>query len=276
MMDDVLAIFSAFCWALNGAVYKIGLRYGDVLSANFVRVTLTSFGFLLIMFAKGELFNVIDTINFKISCMIIASAVFAFFLGDSLYMEAIRRCGVSKAVPLSSTFPLFVALWDVLVYGFVEPKVVLGAVLIVVAIFLVAENGGSESFGEHLAILAAIFWSLSIMLVKELTHYLPAEAIAGLRFAVVSILTVPFLALRGFGIGRECLKWMSISSLILLAGNYSFVLALSMAPASKVSTLSSIYPIIAELFALKLRERVTLRMIFGTFLGVAGVCTVVR
>ncbi len=276
MMDDFLAIFSAFCWALNGAVYKIGLRYGDVLSANFVRVTLTSFGFLLIIVAKDELFNVIDSLNLKIACMLIASAVFAFFLGDSLYMESIRRCGVSKAVPLSSTFPLFVALWDVLIYRFFDPKVVLGAVLIVVAIFLIVENGESGSFGEHFAILAAIFWSLSITLVKELTHYLPAEAIAGLRFAIVSILIVPFLALKGLKINRKCLKWMSVSSIILIMGNYSFVLALSMAPASKVSTLSSVYPIIAEFLALKLRERVTFRTVFGAFLSVLGVCIVIR
>ncbi len=276
MIGEALAIFSAFCWAVNGAIYKVGLRYGDILSANFVRVTLTAFGFFLIMFGKGELVGILKETDLRIWILLVASAVFAFFVGDMLYMDAIRRCGVARAVPISSTYPLFVALWTAILFGKIEPNVILGAMLIVLAIHMITEDGGrSQLLGIVFATSAAVFWSFSIMIVKHLTNYLPAEAIAGFRFTIVSAITLPFLAKRGFKINFKCFKWMSSSSAVLVAGNYAFVLALSVSSATKVSTLSSIYPIIAQLFAVIVKEKVTAKIFVGTVLATVGVVLVV-
>lgn len=277
MIGEVLAIFSAFCWAANGAIYKIGLRYGEILNANFIRVTLTAFGFVLIMLVKGELIEILERTDPKVWILVVTSAVFAFFIGDLLYMDAIRRCGVARAVPVSSTYPLFVALWTAILFKKIELNVILGAILIVLAIHIITteDNDKSQLSGILLAILAAIFWSFSIMIVKHLTKYLPAEAIAGFRFLIVSTITFPILAKRGFDFNFECFKWMSASSLVLIAGNYAFVLALSVSSATKVSTLSSIYPIIAQLFAVAVRERVTARLFAGAVLATVGIVLVV-
>ncbi len=276
MIGEVLALFSAFCWAANGAIYKVGLKHGNVLSANFVRVLLTAFGFVLIMLIKGELAEIVERADLRVWILIVASAIFAFFVGDILYMNAIRRCGIARAVPISLTYPLFVALWTAILYRKIEPNVVFGAMLIVLAIYLIVEdrNVNPSSSGFLFAILAAIFWSFSIMIVKRLTMYLPAEAIAGFRFLVVSAISVPILARRGFYLNFECFKWMSASSVVLIAGNYAFVLALSLSSATKVSTLSSVYPIIAQMLALKLREVITRRTATGTLLAFVGVALV--
>ncbi len=276
MIGEALAIFSAFCWAVNGAIYKMGLKYGKTLNANFIRVTLTAFGFLLIMLAKGEMIRILTETDPKIWILLVASAVCAFFIGDMLYMDAIRMCGVARAVPISSTYPLFVALWTAIIFKKIEPNVILGAILIVLAIHTITEDERkSRLSGILFAILAAIFWSFSIMIVKHLTNYLPAEAIAGFRFLIVSAVTFPILVKRGFDFSFECFKWMSASSMVLIAGNYAFVLALSISSATKVSTLSSMYPIIAQLFAVIVKEKVTLKLFVGTVLATVGVVLVV-
>jgi len=270
MLGDILALFSAFCWALNGVVYKLGLRYGDVVTANFVRVTLTATGFVTIMLLKGELFEILTDTPPRIWALVFLSAIFAFFVGDMLYMESIRRCGVSRAVPISSTYPLFVSLWSALLFGRIEPNVVVGAALIVISIRLVVGGEGRRDFGGYaMALGGAVFWSFSITIVKTLTSYLPPEAIAGFRFAMVSVLLLPFALRRDFD--PKCVKWMSLSSLIMISGNYAFVFALSISSATVVSTLSSLYPILAQFLAMGVRERVTVRVILGTVLAVLGV-----
>jgi len=272
MIGELLAIFSAFCWAANGTVYKLGIR-GDVISANFVRVTLTSLGFLAVMIVRGEFLKILAETPPDVWMLLFLSALFAFFIGDTLYMESIKECGVSRAVPLSSTYPLFVALWTDILFGRLEPLTVAGSVLIVLAIRMITTGSGRRSMrGYLLAILAAIFWSFSIMIVKHLTAYLPPEAIAGFRFAVVSALTAPLAVRRR--VDRECVKWMGLSALILLAGNYAFVSSLSLTSATKAATLSSLYPIIAQVMALGIGEEITPRLVAGTVIAVLGVVLV--
>ena len=269
MMGEALALFSAFCWALNGTIYKIGLRYGDIVSANFVRVTLTALGFFSIILVEGDLPKILSTPKW-IWLLLFVSAIFAFFIGDMLYMESIMRCGISRAVPLSSTYPLFVSLWSAILFERVQPNVVIGAILIILAIWLiVGEDGKYDLLGYSMALGGAIFWSFSIMIVKILTFYLPPEAIAGFRFAVVSVVLLPIALGRDFNL--KCVKWMSLSSLIMVLGNYAFVMALSLASATIVSTLSALYPIIAQFLALGVRERITLRVLIGTLIAFLGV-----
>ncbi len=276
MIGEALALFSAFCWAANGAIYKMGLKNANVISANFVRVSLTTLGFILIMLAKNELIDILTKTNPKIWILVAMSAIFAFFIGDILYMNAIKKCGVARAVPISSTYPLFVALWNAILFAKVELNVALGAAIIVLAIHLIVDDEGADQISGYLfAVLAAIFWSFSIMIVKYLTKYLPAEAIAGFRFLVVSMISFPVLIKRGFTIDPNCFKWMSASSFVLLLGNYAFVLALGLSSATKVATLSSIYPIIAQLFAVIIREKVTLKILCGATLATFGVILVV-
>ena len=267
MIGELLALLSAFCWALNGTIYKLALRGENVVRANFVRVLATALGFMLIMLVKGELVRILTSTPLKIWMLLVASAICAFFVGDILYMESIKRCGVSRAIPLSSTYPLFVALWGVILHHRIEIWGVVGALLVITSIYLIVGEGGGDIAGYPFAIGGAIFWSISITIVKTLTAYLPPEAIAGFRFLVVSAILLPVAG----RVGGRCAKLMILSALVMIVGNYAFVLSLALTTATKASTLSALYPVIAQFMAMKVKEKVTLRVFVGAVLAFLGV-----
>lgn len=110
MIGGALAILSAFCWAGGAAVYKKGLGYTDIRSGNLLRTSFTALGFIVIMLFEGKLFEIIKSLSVELLLILIVSAIFAFFIGDLLYLAALNRSGISKTVPISSTYPLFVSL----------------------------------------------------------------------------------------------------------------------------------------------------------------------
>jgi len=270
MIGEALALFSAFCWALNGTIYRLALRNENVVRANFIRVSFTSIGFMLIMLVKGELTKILTTTPLRVWMLVIASAICAFFIGDVLYMESIKRCGVSRAVPLSSTYPLFVALWSFVLHHEIELQGVVGALLVITSIYLIVGEGSGDVRGYPFALAGAVFWSVSITIVKALTSYLPPEAIAGFRFLVVSVLLLPMAG----RVGGRCAKLMMLSALVMIVGNYAFVLSLSLTTATRASTLSALYPIIAQFMAMGVKEKVTLRVFSGAVLAFLGVAVI--
>jgi DME family drug/metabolite transporter len=277
---ELLAALSAFCWAAGGAVYKKGLEYINVWSGNLMRTSTTALGFIVIMVAEGKLIGIISSITLELLFWLVISAVFAFFLGDILYLESIRRSGVAKAVPVSSTYPLFVALWAVTVYG--QPlsiNIFTGSVLIVFAIYLISEqkSGNRDSFGILFALFAALSWSVSISILDYLTAYLPSEAVAGFRFLIVSMLLGAVIPIKGTQLSWKAFKWLGICGmLILIVGNYAFVEAIRIVGSAKVAPISAVYPVIAAVFAhLALKELFTVRISIGTLISFLGVLLVV-
>jgi len=279
MYGELLALLSAFCWAAGGAVYKKGLDYTDVWTGNFLRTSFTAAGFIFVMLLERQLDDVIFSITPNLAFWLIVSAIFAFFIGDLFYLEAIKLAGVAKAVPVSSTYPIFVAFVAFAVYGRnIGLLLLLGSILVVVAIYLISENDdGKGKRGIGHAVAAAISWSISISIVDYLVNYLPAEAVAGFRFLVVSAIMAAFIPAKGFKLSRSAVKWLGVGSMVVLVvGNYSFVEAIRLVGSEKVAPISAIYPVIAAVFArLALREVLTVRIAAGVLLSFMGVLFVV-
>ncbi|AEA47032.1 DMT family transporter [Archaeoglobus veneficus] len=278
MYGELLALLSAFCWAAGGAVYRKGLEYTDVWTGNFMRTSFAALGFVAIILLEGKLDDVISTLTPSIVFWLVTSAIFAFFVGDIFYLEALKRSGVARAVPVSSTYPIFVALLAFAVYGReVGALLLLGSVLVVIAIYLISEDGNGESRGIGYALMAAISWSVSISIVDYLVGYLPAEAVAGLRFLVVSAIMAAFVPVREFRFSRSTVKWLGIASMfVLVVGNYSFVEAIRLIGSEKVAPISAVYPVIAAVFArLALREELNVKIAAGVVLSFVGILLVV-
>ncbi|RLI76394.1 EamA family transporter [Archaeoglobales archaeon] len=276
MIGEALAILSAFCWAGGAAVYKKGLDYTDIKSGNLLRTSFTALGFIVIMSFNGKLFETIKNLNVELLAVLIVSAIFAFFIGDLCYLAALNRSGVSKTVPISSTYPLFVSLWSFMYGKAISSGIVVGSILIVIAIYLISKGEAKQDgYGIVFAILAAISWSISVFLLDYLTLYLPSEAVAGFRFLIVALL-MSALSLGKIHINSNAIKWLGFGSMIVLVvGNYSFVEAIRLIGSAKVAPISATYPVISTIFARILKEKLTLEIVVGTLASFFGVLLVI-
>lgn len=279
MYGELLASLSAFCWAAGGILYRKGLETTNVWTGNLIRTAVAAIGFILIMGIQGVLPGVFE-FNTEILFWLVFSAFFAFFVGDIFYLEALKRCGVSRALPVSSTYPLFVAILAILIHGYhVSIQVFAGSSLIVLAIYLISEKNedGDSILGISFAILAAISWSLSITTIDYLVIYLPVEAVAGFRFVIATLFTTMMVSIKGAKVNLSALKWLGIGGVVaLVVGNYAFVEAIRVAGSARVTPISATYPVIAAVLAKSvLREAVTVRIATGIVLSFAGVLLVV-
>ncbi len=279
----LFALISAFCWAVGSSIYKKGLESTDPWSGNLIRTGCATGGFLVIMIINGTLSQ---SLNITVSLLfwLIFSSFFAFFLGDLLFLVSLKRIGVSRTTPISSTYPLFVTVWTFLVYRKpVSIFIVLGTLLIVVAVKLISEekstNNGNQihSRGIFFALLAAVCWSISLVVLDHLLVYLNAEVVAGIRFLITFLLTAAVVSTRKFTYNRNALIWIGISGTTLLVfSNYIFLEAIKITSSSRAAPVSAVYPVISVfLAALFLKEKLTLKIIGGTLLSFLGVFLVV-
>jgi DME family drug/metabolite transporter len=107
--------------------------------------------------------------------------------------------------------------------------------------------------------------------------YLPAEAVAGFRFLIASIITSAIISVKGLKFSHEALKWLGIGAIFaLIIGNYAFVEAIRVVNSARITPISATYPVIAAVFArLALKEALTINIVLGIFLSFIGVLLVV-
>lgn len=277
---SILALVSAFCWAASASVYKKALESTDPWSGNLMRTGFATIGFFLVMAAKGTFSHAVTILTVPLFFWIIFSAFFAFFLGDLLFLIAIKKVGVSRTVPVSSTYPLFVTVWVFIVFGRpVSIAVVLGTLLIVVAIKFISEEEEKSTIlsrGVLLAISAAICWSISVVVLDYLVQVLPTEAVGGFRFFITFLLTTAVVSTKQFNCNKNALFWIGVGGFgLLVFSNYIFLEAIRMAGSTKAAPISAVYPVISVvLAALFLKEKITLKIVSGTVLSFLGILLV--
>lgn len=285
---ELLAVISAFCLAAAASFYKKGLEETDAMTGNLIRTGFTSLGFFLIMVLKGTLCSSLHNLAPSILFWLILSAFFGFFLGDFLFLNALKSSGVSRTVPISSTYPLFVAVWASFIYRTpLTLFLLLGVVLIILAINLISEeqetsqrNAFSRSRtprGIGLALLTALCWSVSITILDHLLVSLPPEAVAGFRFFAAFLLSIAAGSTRKSTLNKNAVLWIGLGGMVVLVlSNYLFLEAISIIGSAKVAPISSTYPVVSIFFAASfLKEKVTRRILGGVILSFLGVLFII-
>jgi drug/metabolite transporter (DMT)-like permease len=128
---------------------------------------------VLVLLAFG-LVDVLLALPTQVIGLTIVSGIIGLGIGDTLYMVGLKSVGVSRAVPLAATYPLFSFLWSVMLLGQEVSYAALGgAAAILVGIWLLtrqkAEAITSDTrrvvfIGIIASLATAIVWSFSITL----------------------------------------------------------------------------------------------------------------
>ena len=292
MLGELAALGTAIAWTVSAVLYRRALMNTRPLQANIVRLSFTSLLLAVFVVAIGRytVFLTLPVYAVVLSCL---SGLIGLGLGDTLYMFSLREIGVSRAVPISCTYPLFSLLFALLI----QPKTVsiwvtVGAVAIVFGIWLLANEEPDQSAeqkrfqkkGALFALGSAIVWAISIAMINvavtlpetsTLDSALTLNTIRIVSVAVFLLASAPLID-RGFTfvrVQRKSMILLIIGGLVALGLGW-FLLAYSFLfiPEAQAVPISSTTPLFAVVSGIIfLRERVTIRNVAGTLVIVLGI-----
>ncbi len=117
LLGIAAALTSAFSWAVSTILIKVGMRGKSPIAVNVIRLYIVSVLFAGIFLVTGGRFSEIASLPPLTLVVAFVSAQFGFVIGDYFYFNALNIAGVSRTVPITSTYPLWTILWDFLFLG---------------------------------------------------------------------------------------------------------------------------------------------------------------
>lgn len=276
------ALASALCWATATILIKVGMRSKSPVAANITRLYIVSLMYLAVLIPTGGIDEILHSDPLYLAVAFV-SAQFGFVIGDYFYFHALHRMGVSRTVPVTSTYPLWAVLWASLFLGRkVGFRVYLGALLIVLAIVIVRRAEDEEHAdprGFVYALIAPISWSIAITMMDWLTGHFNPLTLAGFRMFSAAVGVSVFLpAYRGEILNTNLRELAVLSGAAfsgLFLGQFLFVYS-TQAVGSQISApVSAINPLLTSLMAvLFLRETPNRRIFEGLALAIVGILLV--
>jgi len=288
-LAEVLALGSAFTWALNGLVLRSQTGAMSASALNALRCGSAAIPFLVLLPFDQPLGSLL-AVPWPEWGMLGGSLVVGPLIGATLYIVALKEIGVSRAMALSGTYPLSTLVLDHLLFGQpLSPQLAVGAGLVVCGVVFLASQShqasarqpsGRVQLGVALALAASILWGLSTVLLRPAMAHLSIIQTNAIRMPLVAIILYTCRVLpsgeRPWRAPPRALLAVTAVGIISQGfGNYMFLAALATLGASRTVTLASVYPVFGlGLAVLFLGEQVTLRVLLGVGCCLAGVLVV--
>src|SRR5919202_1208759 len=251
-MGELAAIGGAVAWALTSVAMR-PIAGQALWRSSVLRIAACVPLLLAYAWPRGALARVLEAPALA-WLWLFGSTVCSMVVGDSLYFLAAARIGVSRALPIASTFPLLTTVGAVLLLG--EPPtlaLLVGSTLVVVAVTLIGgervhDGRRLDALGVLLSGLAACLWAASGLFLGPALRLLDPLAANVIRFPLAMILFGAYVA----------------SALLFLAG-------IAGAGVARGVALNATSPVVSAVLAsLLLRERVTRRTALGILCSVVG------
>jgi DME family drug/metabolite transporter len=289
MIGELAALGAAISWTASAILYGKALQQTTPIPANIVRLSCTSAVLLLVLAAAAYVSP--SVLRPQTAVLAALSGIVGLGLGDTLYMVSLKHIGVTRAVPITCTYPLFNLVWAAFLIG-EKPtlQLILGALIIFLGVWFLSHENKTDnqrrsrliSWGVAAALAAAILWSISIatmdIAIKQTPRLSDAFVINTIRTAATALLLLTlspiidrqhnFVRLR-----KKTTATLILGGLIALGVGW-FLLAYSFLgiPESQAVPISSTTPLFSTLIGVTLlREKVTPENILGAIIVVAGI-----
>ncbi|MEM3088021.1 MAG: DMT family transporter, partial [Candidatus Bathyarchaeia archaeon] len=175
MLGELAALGAAICWAISAVLYKTGMTDLDPIQVNLIRSAPAAVFTLLLFWALNGWWSNPFAMEPHALVYVAVGVLLGLGVGDCAYFSSLRKIGVSRAVPLTSTYPLFMIPISVfLLHEQLVLTVGVGTIAIVVGTWLVSTpNEGNNStprgnlkIGVALALFAAVVWAMGFYFFK--------------------------------------------------------------------------------------------------------------
>ena len=290
MIGISVALACALSWAIGSITIKDLSKKLDPFTLNAPRMLVAGVFLLLLTLATGKTRAYASVTAEKLAFMLASIAV-GGGIGDFFYVSSIARVGVSRAFPVSSTYPAFTLVFGALfLREQIDIGVVVGLVAVLGGVLLIGRSSGkrekattssSSAVGVAFAVVTSVCWAAAMILL--------APGVEGLDPIVVASIRAPALALLLWGI-VACRKtagelrkldrkeWMLLGFGGIIGwglGSVLFVLSVSLIGPTRTAILTSTSTLFAlPLSVIFLKERVNALVLVGTALTVAGVIAI--
>lgn len=291
MIGEFAALGAALCWTFSAVFYRRALTSTPPVQANTVRCLGTSLVLVMVLAVLRRI-NVFAELPPQALLLACASGVIGLGLGDTLYMLSLKTIGVSRAVPITCTYPLFNLVWAYFLAGeIITLPVAAGAVIIVLGVWLLTSEktdkadealGKSSMHGAALALSTAIAWSISISMinlaVKNAQSLEHAYAVNNVRLLAVATLLLAYSLVSRRRLALLKVGWRNATLLLsggLIAiglGWFFLTFSFLLIPESQAVPISSTTPLFSTLAGVAfLHEKVTAKIVSGSVMVVAGI-----
>ncbi|MGQ9676009.1 MAG: DMT family transporter [Chloroflexota bacterium] len=289
-MGEIAGLVAAFIWAANNIMVRSQSDRLDMLSLNAIRCIAAAPIAVLAPVLLGCGDALLRTPPVALA-YVLAAAVMAIGVGDTIYYVSQKRLGVSRAQPISNVYPIFTLMLAATFLGEKATWTLLAAVLlVVVGIYFLSARHGSEGeavataitekarLGLGMAVGAGLCWAVATVLLRQGMVEMDALSAQQVRLPAIALLLVGMVRLTGRPVGFRRYGWRALlvvggsGVLGMCIGGLLFLYSVQATGAAKASLLSSLSPFFgAPLAAILLGERITWRVVAGMLCCMGGV-----
>lgn len=282
MPAEFFALANAFLFALHNMLTKKGLRYSNPTTAVVTSLCIN----MVFLWTVSILFVPLESLTNSAILIFAVVGLFQPGLTRFLTYKGIETLGIAITDPIRASTPLFSAFFAILFLGeSMALPILFATLLIIVGITLLSHQGASSVQKLRLRyilypLIASLLAGISQVLRKfglaAVPHpFLAAAVTASSSFAVsVLLLLASGRSKTTFNLNRECLRFYLPAGVVVSLGMVAIYYALDLGKVTVVIPISSTGPFFSLIFsALFLRdvERVTLKIVVGASLIIAGV-----
>lgn len=283
-LGALCALGSALTWAVIALMVRTLTPTFNSVTLNALRTTVAG-GLLVAWVLAAQGVAELTSVSVSDFLLLAASIVIASSLGDTVFFESSQRVGLATALTLSMIYPLMATLFAAAWLG--EPvtlRVLGGSVLTLGGLAMIVTTrgdtthaGGQWWLGVGYAMLAALAWAVSTILLKAPLREMDAITAQALRMPISGLLLFATPWARGAAgrIARSSpsVRWrLVVLCLLTTVSSTMFAAGLKYAGVAVGTVLSSTSPMWAlPLGFLGLGERLPPPAIIGLVITVIGI-----
>ena len=283
MLPEIVAIFSAMGWAGDSVLVRLGARKSNILAAMLVSFSISAtciWSYLL-------LFSSLDFLRSPAMYYFLVSGCLQPLVARALFYVGLTRMGVSRAGPLRGAEPLFAAAIAV-IFLHERPTmlVYVGTILIVASVWVISWTKSGQAHWRPIDLAfplgAALVSAVSQNLRKRGLLILPDPFVATVITTSMSLalfLIYLFSARKTnlLRMDRESAPFFIGAAFIATLAQVLNFVALGRGEVSVIIPLLNTSPLFTVFFSsifLQGVEKVSLRIVLGAILMVAGMATI--
>jgi DME family drug/metabolite transporter len=279
LVIPVYALVAALIWAFSPIYYRGFLSKFDIVSFNLLRTSAAS----LTLVVPAILYWHSAGLGYAF-----VSGAITLACGDSFFLFSVRETGASVAAPVVYVYVLMVQLAGVALGQAIPYTNFVAAAMVVAGIFVLSRGGDGKPRGKGIgyAVAAGVFWTVGQELIQLATNAggdivsvtFARNAAAALALGAVFLVTrkqrtwPAGLSMRNYGF----MLFFIISDLVV--GSALFVYSISTAGVALTVILTSLSPLLTQIFAKALGKESpsTMDYLGGVLIVAAVILAVVR